>query len=70
MSETFEAFLNNEWVTVRKFKPSERVKNKHGDIGTVIDTEDGGLFVNVDWSSRKGSIGKTWLAVSLEAVEN
>lgn len=69
MVETFKARLNGEKKEVRIFQINERVRNKHGDTGTVKSTEDSPMFVHVDWDKNDSSyelqIGARWLATSL-----
>ena len=67
LMKTFDVRLNGEWIEAILFKIGDEVKNEYGDTGIVESTEDGGLFVNVDWNKNDGlRIGRCWIANSLE----
>lgn len=66
MNKTFAACINGERKIERLFQNGERVINQYGNIGTVTKTEDSPLFVKVEWDEKY--IGKTWLATSLELI--
>lgn len=63
--KTLSILLNGKPHKARKFNEGERVRNKNGYVGTVLNTENNGLFVIVDWE-EKNRLGKRWMVTSLD----